>query len=916
MIQTQEERDNFLAHYGTLRKSGRYPWGSGETQSKRNRTFLDVVAQHRKDGMSDAEIAKYYELNTTKLRALQSMASNDLKKDARVTAEKLKSKGMGYTAIAKQMGLPNESSVRSLLDPLRKENQDILFTTADMLRRQVDEKKFIDVGAGVENKLGLTKTRFDTAIEVLKEEGYTVHPVQVPQPANSQQKTTVRVLCPPGTTYRDAKANRDNIRQIDEFSEDGGRSMLGLHPPLNVDQKRIKVVYAEEGGKDADGMIYVRPGVPDVSLGKTPYAQVRIAVDGSHYLKGMAVYKDDLPKGVDLEFHTNKSNTGNKLDAMKKMEKIKDDQGNDTEKIDMDNPFGSNVRQMVVRGPDGKERVTSAMNKVGLKEGSGEEGAWDSWSRNLSSQMLSKQSPKLAEQQLAKTRANAKAELDEIRSLTNPVVRKELLMKFADGADSSAVHMEAALLPRQSIHVILPVKTLKPNEVYAPNYRPGEVVALIRYPHAGPFEIPELVVNNSHKPAIKMIGERAQDAIGIHPHVAERLSGADFDGDFVVVIPNNNKQIKTSPALAGLKDFDAKTEYRLPKDAPDSLRMTKAGTGLHMGKISNLITDMNIKGASPDELVRAVKHSMVVIDAEKHGLDYKRSAEEHSIRALVAKYQIQPDGRVGGSATLISRATSEDRQVPDHHLRRPKDGGPIDPRTGKLVYEKDAKSYVNGAGQTVTIYKKAPRLAITDDARTLISDKNTKIENVYAEHSNNMKALANEARKEVAAFKPPLQNPRAKAIYANEVKSLNAKLSLARQNKPLERQAQIFAAAAVSQKKAANPNLTKKQEQKIQAQALNAARLRLKAEKVRIQPTPQEWAAIQAGAISHSQLSEILKNADLATIRELATPRTHLAMSPSKAARARDMARSGHTQADIADALGVSVSSVKEALNG
>lgn len=915
MILTQEERDNFLAHYGTLRKSGRYPWGSGSDQSKRNRTFLDVVAQHRKDGMTDVEIVKYYELgSTTKLRALQSIASGQQKREARQTAEKLKTKGMGYTAIGKQMGI-SESSVRSLLDPLRKENQDIVLTTADMLRRQVDEKKFIDVGAGVENKLGITKTRLDTSIEALKEEGYMVHPVQVPQPANSSQKTTVRVLCPPGTTYRDAKANRDNIRQIDEFSEDGGRSMLGLHPPLNVDSKRIRVVYAEDGGKDADGMIYVRPGVPDVSLGKTPYAQVRIAVDGSHYLKGMAVYKDDLPKGVDLEFHTNKSNTGNKLDAMKKMEKVKDDNGKDTDKIDMDNPFGSNVRQMVVRGPDGKERVTSAMNKVGLKEGSGEEGAWDSWSRNLSSQMLSKQSPKLAEQQLGKTRENAKAELAAIKALTNPVVRRELLMKFADGADSSAVHMEAALLPRQSIHVILPVKSLKPNEVYAPNYRPGEVVALVRYPHGGPFEIPELVVNNNHPPAIKMIGERAKDAIGIHPSVAERLSGADFDGDFVVVIPNNNKQIKTAPALAGLKDFDAKTEYRLPKDAPDSLRMTSSGTGLHMGMVSNLITDMTIKGASPEELTRAVKHSMVVIDAEKHGLDYKRSAREHSILALKQRYQQQPDGRFG-AATLISRATSEDRHVPDHHLRRPKDGGPIDPRTGKLVYEKDPKHYINGRGEKVTIYKKAERLSLTDDARTLISDKNTKIEHVYADHSNNMKALANEARKEVAAFKPPRQNESAKKAYAKEVQSLNAKLSLARQNKPLERQAQIFAAAAVSQKKAANPNLTKKQEQKIQAQALNAARLRLKAEKVKIQPTPQEWAAIQAGAISHSRLSEILKNADLASIRELATPRTQVVMSASKTARARDMARSGHTQADIADALGVSVSSVKEALNG
>ena len=41
-------------------------------------------------------------------------------------------------------------------------------------------------------------------------------------------------------------------------------------------------------------------------------------------------------------------------------------------------------------------------------------------------------------------------------------------------------------------------------------------------------------------------------------------------------------------------------------------------TQTEMGKISNLITDMTLKGATQDELARAVRHSMVVIDAEKH----------------------------------------------------------------------------------------------------------------------------------------------------------------------------------------------------------------------------------------------------------------------------------------------------------
>jgi hypothetical protein len=58
-----------------------------------------------------------------------------------------------------------------------------------------------------------------------------------------------------------------------------------------------------------------------ISLGRSSYAQVRISVDGTHYLKGMAVYKDDLPAGTDLVFNTNKSKVGNsKHDVMKKQD--------------------------------------------------------------------------------------------------------------------------------------------------------------------------------------------------------------------------------------------------------------------------------------------------------------------------------------------------------------------------------------------------------------------------------------------------------------------------------------------------------------------------------------------------------------------------------------------------------------------
>lgn len=55
--------------------------------------------------------------------------------------------------------------------------------------------------------------------------------------------------------------------------------------------------------------------------------------------------------------------------------------------------------------------------------------------------------------------------------------------------------------------------------------------------------------------------------------------------------------------------------------------------------VSNLITDMTIKGATDEELCRAVKHSMVVIDAVKHKLGYKQSEIDNDIESLKKKYQ-------------------------------------------------------------------------------------------------------------------------------------------------------------------------------------------------------------------------------------------------------------------------------------
>jgi hypothetical protein len=791
-----------------------------------------------------------------------------------------------------------------------------------MLKRQVDQKGYIDIGVHTEKDLplgdnpnarvGISKEKFQTAVAMLQEQGYQVHSVFVPQLGSSGQFTTTKVLGKPGSS----KPKIAEVGHINEFSEDGGRSYLGIKAPISIAAKRIQVKWAEDGGTAADGVLHIRPGVKDVSIGSSHYAQVRVAVDGTHYMKGMAMYKDDLPTGTDIVFHTSKSNTGIKKDAFKS---IKDDP---------DNPFGATIRQII----DPKtNKVTSAMNIVGHSEGSGVEGGWTSWSKSISSQILSKQKPALIKSQLDFTFEKRKNEFDELMSLTNPTVKKYLLEKFADGTDSSAVHLHAAGFVNQAYHVILPVSSMKPKEIYAPNYKNGSKVVLIRSPHSGTFEIPELTVNNRNPEAKSLLGTATKDAVGIHHSVAQKLSGADFDGDTVIVIPNNDKKIIHEPSLEGLKKFDPRSAHPpydgmttidggtwnakekkvvFPKDPKTGKERAPTNRMQNeMGVISNLITDMTIKGASHDELAAAVRHSMVVIDAEKHSLDFKGSFEANGIAKLKTKYQ---GGPRAGAKTLISRATSEIR-VPARRLARVSEGGPIDPKTGKKVYVKTGESYTNKRGERVEKKLLSTQLAETDNAHTLSSD--TVRESIYANHSNKLKGLANQARKETLTIQSVKKSPSAATHYAKEVASLDSKIRMAELNAPLERQAQVLANAVVSQKKQANRNMDAATEKKIKYQALTEMRARTGAKKTAIKPTQEEWNAIQAGAVSNHKLEKILDHGDLDTVRALATPRVSRKLTSSSLSRAQTMIASGYTQAEAAAAIGVSVSTLRANLS-
>lgn len=897
-----------LKHYGTPRHSGRYPWGSGETP-QRSKSFRQEIKELKAKGLTEKKIADGFGMSTTQLRATISLEKAAQRKADSAEALRLKEKGYSNVEIGKRMGI-NESSVRNLLDPAMQERASITESTANMLRQQVEDKNYLDVGAGVENHIGVSRTKLNTAIAELEQDGYKLQYLQTEQ-LGTGKKTTIKVLTKEDVTYSDLVKNKDQIRTITDWSEDGGRSYLGLEPIKNVNSSRVQVRFSEDGGSDMDGVIQLRRGAQDLSLGDSKYAQVRIGVDGTHYLKGMAIYSDDLPDGVDIMFNTNKSSAVGKMGAMK------------NQKDDQDNPFGATVRQKHYIDSNGKDQL-SPINIVGFptKPESGEEGSWDTWSKTLSSQFLSKQTPALAQKQLKIAYDVQKSEFDEYMAITNPAVKTRLLDSFADDCDSKAVHLKAAALPRQGSKVLIPLTSLKDDECYAPTYKNGEKLALVRYPHAGTFEIPVVTVNNLSQEG-KSVLQNAKDAIGINPKVASRLSGADFDGDTVLTIPYN-KQLVVSGALKGLEDFDPKTAY--PKY--DGMKViSPKNKQTEMGKVSNLITDMTLKGASQDEIAAAVRHSMVVIDAEKHELNYQQSYIDNGIAALKVKYQGGTLSQPKGASTLISRSSSEIR-VP---TRRPvtkkdiandpslsgavrKNNYSVDPTTGKKVTIPKNETYVNSKGKTVTKQEKSTKMFETDDAHTLSSG--TAMEKVYGDYANSMKALGDQARQASVLIPSTKYSPSAKAAYADEVASLKSKLAIASSNKPMERQAQLLANSVVSMKRAANPDLTNSDIKKIKGQALEEARLRTGAKKQTIEITDKEWEAIQAGAISQNTLTQILNNADLDAVKQLATPRSSTGLSAAKTAQAIALLDRGYTLAEVAEQLGVSVTTINNAVKG
>lgn len=860
------DMNDYIEHYGIARRSGRYPWGSGELPQR----SIDILRRNdelKEKGLSEKERAAELGMSMNQLRSQVSYANEIRKQVIWDVVNSKTSDGASVNEISKRLDIP-ESTVRKYMkmkDPSADTTNKQLTSIEATLVNQIADKQYLDVGPGVELQLGITRNKLKAVYNKMVQDGdYYLHEVWVPQVAGKQGNYTTVLTLSKEPDQKTVIFNKDKIRPPEAWSDNGGLNFKVLAKEVqNISNDKVGIVYNEDGGGDRDGLIAIRRGAKDLDLGSSRYAQVRIGVEGSHYLKGMAMYGDDVdfPKGKDIMFFTNKA----KGTDWKKVLKEQTD--------DTDNPFGATIK-----------RQNGALNLVN------EEGDWGEWKSEFSSQFLSKQPYMLIKERVGKTIDKKQKALEEINALTNPVVKKKLLAEYADQLDSSAASLKLQGISRTGSHVLLPFPTMRPDQVYAPNYKDGDRVVLLRHPHGGTFELPELTVNN--KGMVRKILGNAKDAIGIHPSVAEKMSGADFDGDTVLVIPNNQGKIKTSKTLKELKNFDPHSKYALPEGAkviPKSTQQTQ------MGVVSNLITDMTIKGAPASEIARAVRHSMVVIDAKKHKLDYKQSEMDNGINALKKKYQAHiskvefdkftgemlPGGKkhTWGASTIISRASKEFKIV--------------DPVTGK---KKDSKYLMD----------------LVDDAYKL-SSGNQK-ENEYAKYANTMKDMAKKSKEASTKVKVPKKDPVAATKYKDEVESLNRKLNVALSNAPRERQAQILANKVYSEK-LKQRDYDKDQKKKLKTQSLVAARQAVGASKEYINISDKEWEAIQSNAFSPSRLDDILRHSKPDRVRELATPRNIKQLSPASVARVKAMEANGYTAAQIADSLGVSTDTVKEMMS-
>lgn len=952
-----------LLHYGVGhlenppgRGSGRYAYGSGENPGQHRHDFLSEVDRLKRKGCSQKEIAIALlgkDATTTQLKAEIAIANAEQRRARVYEARRLMDEcGGNRSEVARRMNT-NESSIRKLLDEDLEASMNKYQNTADYLKDVIDKKGgVIDVGPGTNISLNVTDNTMKVAMAMLEKEGYILAKCQVPNPTDKNKKTTISVICAPGTEIKESANGQKWVdwtnnppAMVEDYSPNQGKDYDTLKFPSSLDSSRIQIKYNEDGGAAKEGVIEIRRGTKDLDLGQSQYAQVRIAVDGNKYIKGMAIYADpkDMPPGVDVIINTQKKREVGMDGVLKPMKT------NANGEIDQNNPFGALIKRggqtfyedpkgnyirkgdifvEAKKGDTGERYSLSPINKLR------EEGEWDTWSRNLSTQFLSKQPMKLIKQQIDLSVADKKSELADIMNLTNPVVKQKMLEDFARNCDSNMNDLSTKGFKNQAFQVILPVPKMKDNEIYAPAFKDGDTVALIRYPHGGIFEIPVLTVNNKNKEAKKIMAN-ATDAVGITPSTAGIISGADFDGDTVVVIPmkSNHVNIATMKPFDELKNFDTKT-YKLPDSAPP---ITNGYKQKQMGIVTNLITDMTAQGAPPEEIARAVKHSMVVIDSEKHHLDLKQSAKDSRIAELQKKYQD------GGASTIFSRSNAktlvnERKEIHDKKKMTPEEvkayeaGKKIIRETGRmrnktqkitdpskmtpeeLKIHKSGRDVIRYLDEKVLVQQKVKRMETVSNPYDLVRNPNDPKEKAYADYAIELMKMGDEARRVSRSIKPTPVSQQAKKIYEKEVKELDSELRLSKSNSPRERQAKITAGIRSSQYIKEHPGMDYEHKSRVRDQELQKARDEVGARRHEIDITPKQWEAIQANAISSSKLKEILTYANEDKVRNLATPKDQkIVVTQAKINLMKQMYDSGmYTQKEIAEKFNISSSSVSQ----
>lgn len=943
-------REIILKHYGVKRKSGRYPWDPSLHLPK-NYKFIEDRDEMKKRGLSDNEIAKQMGLSTTVYRSKVTIAKEELKQYNMQRISKLQSEGMIIDDIAKTIGTTGQT-VRNYLDEIKNPNKSARAqrvqteAVADTLEAAVKRSKYIDVGKGVEIQMGISKEKLKSGLNALVESGeYEVHNLRIAQVTDKNNSTPVKVLTKKGVERSEIYKNMDKVRPVEEFAINGDARMFQqMERPKSIGWDRVHIRYAipegqkghgtNDDGAMMDGAMFLRPGVKDLNLGKASYAQVRIAVGDTHYLKGMALYGTEemfkgIPKGTDIIFNTNKTANKTPQEVLKELKKNPEGGA----PIDGPNPFGATVKRQntlvdakgnPVYKPGVKDRFGNKVPQIGSVNIVNEEGDWGSWSKALSAQFLSKQPTTVVHERLKATMKQVQDEYESIQKVTNPVIKKQLMESFVSDLESKQVHMKAAAPKGFQGHVILPVPDMKENEVYAPNYKNGEKVVLIRYPHGGRFEIPELTVNNNSV-ARKMISKDSPDAIGIHPKVASKMSGADFDGDTAYVIPNNKGKFKSRDSLKELKNFDP----NMYADKPGTFTpITKRYQQTLMGVVSNLITDMTLQGAPSNEIARAVKHSMVVIDAEKHKLNYKRSAEENGIDALMKRYMTHVDKVKYGDLERYNPKTRRVDKVIDPDKLK-KDLTPGKEYTsastiisrhkqsvitdGYQVEVPDPKSKSGGTKMVWRNKKETYLVNMVKDANVFLGPNATKTEHHYADYINELKAFKNKVDSEMSGIKMPARDPKAAKIYAEEVLSMKDKVNQVKINRIKERQAQRMAevsSKAEIARRSEDEVLKKDEISRIKQQALNKARSMVGAERTPVTITDDEWDAVQSNAVSGTLLKELVSFMDDSQLKSLATPRANKQMTDARKSKAKALLANGYTIAQVAEALGVSSSTI------